>query len=158
MEGKKKGLKIPQFQFEFTLDPTALWKKLVVPTFEESEEYKYIYTNIYTRSVFLFRPILEKLTAYGHIDPEIFELPSDHSCTRLRCVFAGWNNTCIFCFQTQIIYAWQTVRTHNRCLLNWRKLIGLIHTINDSNFNPDNISLNIVACQCFIYQKLFETS
>ena len=59
------------------------------------------------------------------IDPEILGLPSEYACTRLKCGFAGWKNTLIFCFNTRIIDALQTIRTYNRSKLKWSSLVSI---------------------------------
>ena len=71
------------------------------------------------------------------IDMEILGLSWVYVHTRLNVRLDCWNKALKFCFNAQIIYAWQIIWTHNRYKLNWGKLTD---SMNDSNFKTLQLS------------------
>ena len=97
---------------------------------------------------FLFR-LIKKNWLHMGINTDISGLPSECACTRLKFGFAAWKNTLIFCFNTQIIYAWHYPQSKSESFqielrqANWSYYFQ----------NTSLTSLNFVVCQDFICQK-----
>ena len=90
---------------------------------------------------FFIQTDFKMLTAFGYRFANL-RIAKRFSCITLLCGSSGWNDTSRVCFDTRIIYAWQDIRNYKRSKLNLGKLISLINSINDSDFN-NLISRNI---------------